>query len=459
MNPVAIILAAGKGTRMKSETAKVLHRVAGRPMIDHVIAAVRQAGVGKIVIVVGHQGEEVCRYLGDEYTYVWQREQLGTGHAVMQTEKELMGSSGPVLVLCGDTPLLRGETLRELLTVHQREGNDLTLLTAWLDDPTGYGRIVRREGQVEAIIEEKDADAETKKIKEINAGVYCFDREKLFAALKEISPTNAQGEYYLTDTLQIFARRGWKRGAVQVADPVEITGVNDRVQLARVGAVLRERINTELMLSGVTIIDPATTYIEAGVKVGRDTIIYPQTYLEAGTEIGERCVIGPFTRIAQSVVGNDCTILASFVLESKIGNGVNVGPYAYLRPGTEVADGVRIGDFVEIKKSRIGTGSKVPHLSYIGDTTIGAGVNIGAGTITCNYDGVNKWPTIIGDGAFIGSNTNLVAPVEVGEGAIVAAGSTITKKVPPGALAVAREKQYNIANWALRRKTKKEKEE
>ncbi|MDN5292919.1 MAG: bifunctional UDP-N-acetylglucosamine pyrophosphorylase / glucosamine-phosphate N-acetyltransferase [Eubacteriales bacterium] len=459
MNPVAIILAAGKGTRMKSETAKVLHRVAGRPMIEHVIAAVRQAGVAKIVIVVGHQGEEVCRYLGDEYTYVWQREQLGTGHAVMQTEKELMGSSGPVLILCGDTPLLRGETLRELLTVHQREGNDLTLLTAWLDDPTGYGRIVRREGQVEAIIEEKDADAETKKIKEINAGVYCFDREKLFAALKEISPANAQGEYYLTDTLQIFARRGWKRGAVQVADPVEITGVNDRVQLARVGAILRERINTELMLSGVTIIDPATTYIEAGVKVGRDTIIYPQTYLEAGTEIGERCVIGPFTRIAQSVVGNDCTILASFVVESKIGNGVNVGPYAYLRPGTEVADGVRIGDFVEIKKSRIGTGSKVPHLSYIGDTTIGVGVNIGAGTITCNYDGVNKWPTIIGDGAFIGSNTNLVAPVEVGEGAVVAAGSTITKKVPPGALAVARERQYNIANWALRRKTKKEKEE
>lgn len=459
MNPVAIILAAGKGTRMKSETAKVLHRVAGRPMIEHVIAAVRQAGVAKIVIVVGHQGEEVCRYLGDGYTYVWQREQLGTGHAVMQTEKELMGSSGPVLVLCGDTPLLRGETLRELLTVHQQEGNDLTLLTAWLDDPTGYGRIVRREGQVEAIIEEKDADAETRKIKEINAGVYCFDREKLFAALKEISPTNAQGEYYLTDTLQIFARRGWKRGAVQVADPVEITGVNDRVQLARVGTILRERINAELMLAGVTIIDPATTYIEAGVKVGRDTIIYPQTYLEAGTEIGERCVIGPFTRIAQSVVGNDCTILASFVLESKIGNGVNVGPYAYLRPGTEVADGVRIGDFVEIKKSRIGTGSKVPHLSYIGDTTIGAGVNIGAGTITCNYDGVNKWPTFIGDGAFIGSNTNLVAPVEVGEGAIVAAGSTITKKVPPGALAVAREKQYNIANWALRRKTKKEKEE
>ena len=449
MELAAVILAAGKGTRMKSTLPKVLHPVCGQPMLGHVISAVIKAGATKTVVVAGFGAQQVTDFVGSRATVVLQEEQLGTAHALLQAENKLGNFSGDLLVVCGDTPLLRGKTLTDLALFHRESGAAATLLTAEMENPTGYGRVIRNQGgSVDRIVEQKDATPEELTVKEINTGVYCFKVSGLFAALKEISPANAQGEYYLTDIIQILNKKSLIVQAVTLKDAREVQGINDRSQLAEAERVLRGRIAEELMAQGVTIMDPANTYVDEGVQVSQDSIILPFTFLEGETEIGSQCVIGPGCKIKNSTIGDSTEIQYSVVLESSIGSHTTVGPYAYIRPGTVVGDHAKVGDFVEIKKSVIGNGSKIPHLSYVGDATIGEKVNVGAGTITCNYDGKNKYQTTLEDGAFIGSNTNLVAPVKVGEGAVIAAGSTITKDVPAGALGVARERQTNLANWA-----------
>ena len=450
---VAVILAAGKGTRMKSALPKVLHAVGGRPMLRHVMTAAEQAGAKRTIVVVGFGGDQVQAKIGAAAEYVLQAEQLGTGHAMMQVQPVLAGFSGTILLLCGDTPLLTDKTLLALVAAHQQSGAAATVLTAMPADATGYGRILRNEsGQVLGIVEQKDATPEQKKIGEINTGIYCFEAAPLFAALAGLTCNNAQKEYYLTDVLAILAQAGQQVGAVEVADFQETLGINSRLQLAEAEAILRRRKLVELMDSGVTVMDPASTFVDATVSVGEDTVLYPFTWLEGETTIGRDCRIGPNSRIADSQLGDAVTLHFSYAHECKIAEGVTVGPYVHLRPDTQLAAGVKVGNFVEIKNSLVGQGSKVPHLSYIGDTDIGSGVNIGSGTITVNYDGKKKHRTHIGDDAFIGCNTNLVAPVSVGAGAYIAAGSTITKDVPDGALGVGRARQSNIAGWAEKKK-------
>ncbi|MBS4024412.1 MAG: bifunctional UDP-N-acetylglucosamine diphosphorylase/glucosamine-1-phosphate N-acetyltransferase GlmU [Clostridia bacterium] len=442
----AIVLAAGKGTRMKSKLAKVLQPLNGKGMIQYVVDALAGAGITEQIIVVGHQQEQVRQHLGETVKYAVQSEQLGTGHAVMMAQKEIdPNEDGLVLVVCGDTPLLRGETIAGLIAAHQQRGAAATILTCDFAEPTGYGRIIRDEqGQVKAIVEEKDAGENEKRIKEINTGTYCFHSKALWGALAQIKPVNAQGEYYLTDVIQILGRNLAKVGAHKIDRVEETMGINNKVQLAEAAKVLRHRKLVSLMEEGVTIVDPDSTFIEDEVKIGVDTVIYPFTWIGGETVIGEDCFIGPNTKVKSVIMGNRVTIDQSTVFNSRLGNDCTVGPYAYLRPGTVLADKVKVGDFVELKKSQVGMGSKIPHLSYIGDSFIGAGVNIGAGTITCNYDGVKKYNTRIEDGAFVGSNTNLVAPVVVGKGALIGAGSTITKDIPPNTLAIARSKQINL---------------
>jgi len=463
METAAVILAAGLGKRMKSRRPKVLHRVAGRSLVEHVLAAVEEAGIEKRIVVIGHRGEEVKAQLGSRCTYVLQEKQLGTGHAVMQA-REAVGQAGTVLVLCGDTPLIRGDTLKELLECHLREGAAVTLLTALLEDPGGYGRIIRdTRGRIVAIAEEADASPEQRAIKEVNGGFYCFSAPFLWAALGSLTPDNRQGEFYLTDVVNLAVKQGLKVASVQPQEAEEILGVNDRIQLAKVAALWRKRINRAFMEGGVTFIDPEATYVDVTVEIGPDTIVYPGTFLEGATVIGSGCTVGPHTTIRDSRVGDNCHIDRSVIISSEVGDNCHIGPFAYLRPGTVLEEGVKIGDFVEIKATRVGKGSKILHLSYIGDAQVGREVNIGAGTITCNFDGQSKWPTIIEDGAFIGSNTNLVAPVRVGAGAMVGAGSTITEDVPPDALAIARARQVNLEGrakekrekWARERKKEK----
>ncbi|KKM09308.1 bifunctional N-acetylglucosamine-1-phosphate uridyltransferase/glucosamine-1-phosphate acetyltransferase [Clostridiales bacterium PH28_bin88] len=451
-NIAAIVLAAGKGTRMRSRWPKVLHQVAGKHMVSHVVDAARSAGVGHMVVVIGHGAELVERALGDGLIYAYQRQQLGTGHAVMQAEDHIPAGIDTVMVLYGDTPLLTSETLRGLLEYHQEEGAAATILTAFPEDPAGYGRVIRdEEGSVSKIIEERDATPEEREVGEINTGTYCFASGPLFAALKRISPANAQGEYYLTDVIGLLKEQGLPVAALAVFDPQETKGINSRVDLAAAEKELRQRINRKLMESGVTIIDPGSTFIDAGVTILPDSVIYPFTTLQGSTVIGAECAVGPHALLTDCRLGDGVTIRYTVAEQAVIGDRCVIGPFAYLRPETVLHEGVKIGDFVEIKKSVIGTGSKVPHLTYIGDTSVGRDVNIGAGTITCNYDGKGKYPTIIEDGAFVGSNTNLVAPVKVGAGAVIGAGSTITKDVPAGALGVARGRQNNIEGWAHRR--------
>ena len=450
---VAVILAAGKGTRMKSSLPKVLHGVGGKPMLRHVMDAAQGAGAARSIVVVGFGGEQVAAAMGDGAEYVTQAEQLGTGHAVLQTKEILRGFEGTVLLLCGDTPLLTVATLQSLCEAHQSSGAAATVLTAILANPAGYGRILRdADGGVTGIVEQKDATPEQMEIGEINTGNYCFEAAALFGALDGLTCNNAQKEYYLTDVLAILARAGQKVGAVQVGDFEETLGINSRVQLAEAEAVLRRRKLVELMESGVTVMDPASTFIDTGVSIGRDTIIYPFTWIEGDTVIGEDCRIGPNTRIQDSVLENAVTLHFSYAHECKIHEGATVGPYVHLRPAAELLPGAKVGNFVEIKNSQIGRGSKVPHLSYIGDTDMGSGVNIGCGTITVNYDGKKKHRTTIGNDAFIGCNSNLVAPVTVGEGAYIAAGSTITKEVPSRSLGVGRARQMNIAGWVDNKK-------
>lgn len=448
MTLAAVILAAGKGTRMKSELPKVLHPLGGQPLLGHVLDALAALPVEKTVVVAGHGLGQVAAYVGERAQVVCQEQQLGTAHALLMAGSALEGFAGDILVLCGDTPLLRPGTLEQLVREHRRQQAAATVLTALLEDPTGYGRVIREaDGRVSRIVEQKDATPAEQAVREINTGLYCLRSAGLFAVLKEIRPANAQGEYYLTDIIGLYAQRGEKVAALACADPAEVAGINDRWQLAQAERVFRLRRLAELARDGVTVLDPEHTYIEVDVTVGPDTVLLPGTYLARGTRIGRGCTIGPHSYLRAAVLGDGVQVRYSVVEESRLESGCTVGPFAYIRPGCHLAEQVKVGDFVELKKVAVGPGSKIPHLSYIGDATLGSGVNIGAGTITCNYDGKNKWPTVVEDGAFIGSNTNLVAPVTVGAGAVTGAGSTITKDVPAGALAVERAKQKIVPDW------------
>jgi bifunctional UDP-N-acetylglucosamine pyrophosphorylase/glucosamine-1-phosphate N-acetyltransferase len=436
---------------MKSGQPKVLHKLAGLPVIQHVIAALQEASINNIIVVLGYQGELVEKILPETCRVAYQHEQLGTGHALMQVLPELERfAGGDCLVVCGDTPLLRAETLRLLYEKHRHSGAKATVLTALFPDPQGYGRIVRGPAGIERIVEEKDAALQEKEIKEINTGTYCFDVNSLKDRLTRLSAANAQGEYYLTDIVKMLVLEKEKIETVLLEDHLEAVGINNRVQLAEAGQILRRRILTGHMLRGVTVIDPEHTYVDAGVTIGQDTVLYPGVFLEGKTQVGKNCEIGPHTRITDSIIADNVSVTYSCLLEARVASGCAIGPFSFLRPGSVLAENVKIGDFVEVKKSIVGAGSKIPHLSYVGDSTLGENVNIGAGTITCNYDGFAKHPTVIGDGAFVGSNTNLVAPITVGPGAYIGAGSTVTRDIPGGALAVARGKQRNIENWKNR---------
>ena len=453
-----VVLAAGKGTRMKSDVPKVLHQAAGLPLIEHVFRAAAVLTPRSVTVIVGHEASTVQNALAKRLGlgFALQQPQLGTGHALLQAEGRLKGERGTVVLLSGDVPLLRKETLGALVDKHRGSRAAATVLTARVPDPAGYGRIVRHGGAIHAIVEHRDASEDERRIDEINSGIYAFDLEPLFGALKEIGSSNAQGEYYLPDLVTIYRNRGLVVETVVTEDPAEILGVNSRKELAEVGAILRARQNEALMESGVTIVDPASAFIGPDVTVGRDTIIHPGVYLEGQTTIGANCVIHSGVRIVDSQIDDEVVINNFCVItESRVARGARVGPFAQLRPQSVVGEDAHVGNFVELKKTTMGKGSKANHLAYLGDATIGEKVNVGAGTITCNYDGVAKHPTVIEDGAFIGSDTQLIAPVRVGKGAYVAAGSSITDDVPADALAIARGKQVNKDGWVSRNKKKK----
>ncbi len=458
MGPVhVVILAAGKGTRMKSAFPKVLHPVVGRPMLDHVLRAARVLTPASLTVVVGHQADPIRDAFKHQRDvgFVIQEPQLGTAHALLQAEPALRGAKGDVVLVYGDVPLLTGQTLGTLLERHRLDAAAATVVTAVVDQPYGYGRIVRRDGELLRIVEERDASPGERGIKEINAGLYAFALPPLFDAIRSIASQNAQGEYYLPDLVGIYRRRSLGISTLTVADPDEIRGVNSRSELAEVSTLVRQKKNEELMAAGVTLIDPATTYVDVDVVVGADTVLHPNVYLEGSTIVGAACEIQAGSRLVNARVGDRVTVRNYCVVaDSTVADEAVIGPFAHLRPASEVGEGAHVGNFVELKKTRMGQGSKAGHLAYLGDATIGAGVNIGAGTITCNYDGTKKHQTIIGDGAFIGSDSQLVAPVRVGDGAYVAAGSTIVSDVPPGALGIARGKQTNKEGWVERKKNR-----
>jgi bifunctional UDP-N-acetylglucosamine pyrophosphorylase/glucosamine-1-phosphate N-acetyltransferase len=446
-----VILAAGKGTRMKSARPKVLHLAAGRSLIDHVLRTADAVAPIKSVLVVGHQADEVRAALRDRpnVRFVLQSPQLGTGHALLQAEPELTGAAGTLVLLSGDVPLLPPRTLTRLVRTHAERAAAATVVTARVERPDGYGRIVRQDGKIAAIVEHKDASPAERRIDEINSGIYAFDLAPLFAALRQIGSANAQGEYYLPDLVRIYRGRGLGVETVTVDDPNEILGVNSRLELAEVTAIMNRQRNMALMESGVTLVDPATVYVGPDVEIGADTIIHPGVHLEGRTRIGSGCEIHASVRIVNSTIEDGVTINNfCLILESTVQRGAKVGPFAHLRPQSTVGEDAHVGNFVELKKTTLGRGSKANHLAYLGDATIGERVNVGAGTITCNYDGVTKHQTMIEDGAFIGSDSQLVAPVRVGKGAYVAAGSSITEDVPAGALAISRGRQLNKEGWA-----------
>ncbi len=450
-----IIMAAGQGTRMKSATIKILHTAAGRPIIDYVLDLAAEICTRQPVMIVGHQREAVQQAVGGRARYAVQDVQKGTGHAVLQAAP-LLDGAGHVLILSGDVPLTRPETLQRLLDEHEQSQNALTLLTMKLDDPAMYGRIVRDAGgAVARIVEAKDASEDEKRINEVNAGIYVFDGRYLFDNLRNLSTNNAQGEYYLTDLLGVLRSAGKRVGAVVASDPIEALGVNSRADLASVEGEIQRRVVAALMRDGVTFRNPATVVIDSTVTIGNDTVVYPFVTIEGKTTIGSRCVIEPGVHLVDVQVGDDVHLKTGTVAEDAvIANDAKVGPYAHLRPGSRLGRRVKVGNFVETKKAVFGDGAKASHLSYIGDAEVGADVNIGAGTITCNYDGEKKHKTVIEDGAFIGSDTQLVAPVRVGKGAYVGAGSTITKDVPPGALAMSRTPQRVIEGWVANKRKK-----
>ncbi len=423
----AIILAAGKSTRMRSKLPKPLHPLCGLPMTAHVIRACRDAGVERVVVVIGHEAEKVRAGLGSDVEYALQEQQRGTGDAVRAAQPLLADWQGTIVVLAGDVPLLPAETVRHLIAHQQATCAQATLLTAFLEDATGYGRIVRdAAGRVTRIVEEKDATPQERAIQEWNPSIYAFDASALWSALTAIEPNNVQGEFYLTDAIGVLVGRGARVEAIPAADVRDVLGVNTRVELAACAAVMRERLLVKLMLSGVTVMDPRATYVDVDVEVGQDTILEPNTFLLRGTRIGQDCMIGPHARIEASTLGDGVKVLASQIVESVLEDGVRVGPYANLRPGSHLGPRVKVGDFVEIKNARLEAGVSASHLAYIGDAEVGEGTNIGAGTITCNYDGFQKHRTVIGKRVFVGSHSTLIAPVTVSDGAFIAAASAIT---------------------------------
>ncbi|CUU07803.1 bifunctional UDP-N-acetylglucosamine pyrophosphorylase / Glucosamine-1-phosphate N-acetyltransferase [Armatimonadetes bacterium GBS] len=448
-----IVLAAGKGTRMKSDTPKALMPLLGLPLTAHVLRAMETAGIEPIVVVIGHRAEEVRAALGERYRYALQAEQLGTGHACLQALPELPPEVQTVVVAPGDSPLITHEAFQAMLTLHQNTQADATLATAVLEDPTGYGRILRDgHGRVVGIVEEKDASPEQKAIREVCTSFYCFEVSVLREMLPRLSNQNAQGEYYLTDVIGIIAQAGGKVATWQSPDPALLMGVNNRWELAQAAQALRMRILKHLALEGVTIVDPATTYIEPTVEVGHDTVIEPNTHLKGATRIGSRCTLGPDLVLQDTQVGDECHLFRSHIVGAQIESGVSVGPFAHIRPGTVLKQGVRVGDFVEIKNTQVGEGTKVLHLTYLGDAIVGQECNIGAGTITCNYDGQRKHQTVIGNRVFVGSHATLIAPVTIHDDAYIAAASPITDDVPSEALAIARCRQTNREGWVRRKR-------
>jgi len=451
MTNYAVILAAGKGTRMKSDLPKVLHKVAGISMLEHVFRSVSAIEPEKTVTVIGHKAELVEQVLASQTEFVRQTEQLGTGHAVMMAEPVLENLTGQTLVIAGDTPLITGESLKNLIDFHINHKNVATILTAEADNPFGYGRIVRNQhGEVIKIVEQKDASDFEQQIKEINTGTYVFDNARLFEALKNINTNNAQGEYYITDVIGIFRENGEKVGAYTLKDFDESLGVNDRVALATAESVMRRRINQQHMINGVSFVNPDATYIDIDVEIAPEVQIEANVTLKGQTKIGAETILTNGTYIVDSVIGERAVITSSMIEESIVADGVTVGPYAHIRPGSSLAKDVHVGNFVEVKGSSIGENTKAGHLTYIGNAEVGADVNFGAGTITVNYDGQKKYKTIIGDNVFVGSNSTIIAPVELGDNSLVGAGSTITKDVPADAIALGRGRQINKEDYAKR---------
>lgn len=450
-----VVLAAGKGTRMKSGVPKVLHRAAGLPLIEHVLRTAGRLRPASVVVVVGHQADTIRDALTERLglAFAVQEPQLGTGHALLQAEPLLRGATGTLILLSGDVPLLRSETVERLVRTHQERSAAATVLTALVDDPDGYGRVVRAAGEISAVVEHKDASPAEREIREVNSGIYAFDLTALFDALRSIGSANAQREYYLPDLVKIYRERGLRVETVRLDDPDEILGVNSRKELAHVATILKSRKNEELMAAGVTLVDPATSYIDPDVTIGEDTIVHPGVFLEGNTRIGSRCEIHSGVRLVNTTVDDEAVIYNfCVIIDSHVASGAQVGPFAHLRPLSHVGEQAKVGNFVELKKTHLGRGSKASHLTYLGDTTVGEKVNIGAGTITCNFDGTTKNPTVIEDGAFIGSDSQLIAPVRVGKGAYVAAGSSITEDVPAEALAIGRGKQVNKPGWTKSRR-------
>jgi len=446
---------------MKSRLPKVLHSLVGRPLIEHVLQVADAISPSTVTLVIGHGAESVRSAIGNRSNigFVVQEPQLGTAHALQQAETRLAGKQGTVVLLSGDVPLLRGSTLRRLVEAHQAAHAAATVVTAVVERPYGYGRIVRTRGRIARIVEERDASPDVRQIREINGGIYAFDLAPLFDALRGIAAQNAQGEYYLTDLVAIYRRRKLPVETLVVDNPQEIRGINSRTELAEVSRIVRQTKNEELMAAGVTIVDPATTYIDPDVEIGPDTVIHPAVAIEGQSRIGAACEIHSHVRIVGSEIADKSVILNfCLIIGSRIAEGASVGPFAHLRPESVVGERAKIGNFVELKKTTMGAGSKANHLAYLGDATIGERVNVGAGTITCNYDGTKKYPTIIEDGAFIGSDSQLIAPVRVGKGAYVAAGSSITEDVPDGALGIARGRQANVDGWVERRKAQSSKD-
>ncbi len=450
---VGVVLAAGLGTRMKSSLPKAVHTLCGKPMVAFPVDLCRALGVERVVVVVRHGADRVRATLGDTVEYVTQDERPGSGAAALSAAERLAGFDGTLLVMQADTPLITRETLSTLLEQHRRAQAAATLLAARLDDPAHYGRVLRRsDGLVARVVEARDAPADVRATREINVGTYCFESRALLSALRQLKPENDQGEYYLTDVVGLLADAGERVETCVVDDPSAGIGINDRVQLAAAEAILRQRVREELMQSGVTMIDPATTYVDVGVQVGPDTVVHPHTFLTGSTVIGRECEIGPGARIAGCRVGDGVRIQSSVLSESEIGNESRIGPFAHVRPGCRVGKKCKIGNFVELKNAQVEEGASIGHHSYIGDASVGARSNIGAGTITCNYDGKRKHRTEIGAGAFVGSNATLVAPVSIGEGAYVAAASVVTQDVPADSLAIARCRQTVKEGWARRRR-------